>query len=183
MKSFKEFIMEMPRILKHYDKNDNKIKVDLVDSKILDTAKKVSETENHDIYRRGEVKRGNFIHYVALNKKTKLPDMLVSGNVEGKKKPHLQVANLQGREGSTLKAHDFYDHIIQNHHPIRSDTMQSVGAMKVWKKIKDNPSVKVKHMGITGRTLKFHPDFEKNYTADKGMNKTLSFSSFMASKK
>jgi len=164
MKTFKQFIAEMPHLLDKLDKNklDNSIKFPA--GKHISTFKPTG----HEIHRKryfdidGTPDEGSF---TAVNPETNQVDMAIHGTYHGKT---LHVHNLMGREGSTIKADDMYAHLANHHNmTIASDTLQSHGGAKVWKKLSERPDVEVHHE-FDGKEIPLHrgKDWHKNYKKD-----------------
>ena len=93
--------------------------------------KHVSTTKSgHHIYKSKD-------GFAAFNPKTRRIDMVVHGRI--KKHPEHNNSTmsdlfLSGRKDSSLKAHDFYHHLITKHNIILKGDEQSKGGKKVWKK-------------------------------------------------
>lgn len=95
------------------------------------------------------------------------PDIHVDGIHDGNK---FFVGDLQKYTGSTLKAHDFYHHLITNHDiHLHSDTTQSYGGKAVWKKLYNKPDIE---MHVTDKNGSYydelsHPEsFTRSYDND-----------------
>lgn len=68
-------------------------------------------------------------------------DMYVSGDVYGHSPKEFHVGNLEGYHGATMKAHDFYHHIVQHHYDLVSDNVQSWGSRKTWERLANRPGI------------------------------------------
>lgn len=153
MISFKEFLTEMPYshnnmdryaaswdiTQKSYEINDNKRSETL--------GRKISEMKSgHHLYVKHK-KEGDFYvsMYTAYNPQTKMVDMKVTGHNNPLIKNRYHVKYLSGRPYiQTLKAHEFYHHIIMRHNKeIVSDSSQSEGGRKVWERLATMPSTAI----------------------------------------
>ena len=83
--------------------------------------------------------------FFAVNDQTGLPVMLVNGKMSRKKGGWLifKINVLQGREGSTLKAHEFYRFLMMKYPMIMVTDAQSYGGLKVWQKLSADPRLTV----------------------------------------
>lgn len=100
---------------------------------------------------------------LAVNPKTAKVDMSVSGlQTKGPRGSILDIGLLTGREGSTLKAHKFYSHLINNHNMILHADSHSEGGMRVWQNLAKEKGVNVHgfHRGIPVNVVptKQHPE-------------------------
>lgn len=110
--------------------------------------KKVSETPTHEIYRwdRPFNNSSNSTEFHAVDKKTGHIHMSVEGMTHNSdKKKAFEVEVLRGGYGNTIKAHEFYHHLINAGHvdSIVSDSSHSPGAKKVWHRLSQMPGVKM----------------------------------------
>lgn len=199
MKTFKQFLYEMPHdndmsaskssliygiVVKkpkakayigdpYYDTNDKKIYY-----------QKISSTPTHDFYRkvyhnkRSSKSRGAV--FMAVDKKTKRANMEVSGDLHGNKNKKFTVDILSSYRNNTLKAHEFYHHLLHAGHvnELISDTSHSPGARKVWKRLSKMPNIKMGAVKkeIKGRKITFKKDLynkriERNYSNEPDSTK------------
>ena len=82
--------------------------------------------------------------FMAVDRKTMQPHMHVTGTYTPSKK-HFEVDTLKGHPNSTIKAHDFYHHLLLAGHTKKlvSGATQSAGGRKVWKRLSQLPHVKL----------------------------------------
>ena len=182
MISFLQFLAEMPTRLMSYDKESHRLQDDGFPSLSprAKYGKVITQTATHNIHRTyhgntdtvgrspydgPDIKgiTGKVVSYTAVHKETGEAHMRVMGIRKGK---NFIVSSLKGKEGSTIKAHDFYHHLTVRHGiSVHSDDAQSVGAQKVWQKFLNKPNVKAKHYEPnTNRELPIdHKNFDQNY--------------------
>lgn len=183
MKSFKQLISESPYVLdddnyergehqlKHYDKLVRKTgSKSIMHNSSGTDYKEIGSTDTHKIYRkiqslqyRKDAAPTSRASFLAVDKKTNEAHLNVNGNWHNKNKI-LTVDSLKGHPESTLKAHDFYHHLLMAGHvnKLVSDKIQSQGGKKVWKKLSTLPHVK-----LTGSDGKFNRNFDANYSDSK----------------
>jgi hypothetical protein len=123
----------------------------------------------HHLYTQSEISPSSIApseqkHY-AFNPKTKQVDMQVDGLVKhhANGSRTFRVGELSGREGSSIKAHDLYHHLITKHDHILRTDMHSVGGMKVWKKLSQKPDINVhgwNHFKDAPVNVRTHDDME-----------------------
>jgi LysM repeat protein len=116
---------------------------------------KAFSTKTHDVYWKRhpysgdkDVLRGT---YIAINKSNGKADIKVEGILSkhsNGKTQTFKASDLESREGSPLKAHDFYSHIMSKPHDgrgtiIQSDNVQTLGGEKTWKRLSNKRSVAV----------------------------------------
>lgn len=91
--------------------------------------------------------------------------MSVSGTKQGN---IFKVSSLQGTTNKTIKAHEFYHHLITQHDlHIHSDYEQSEGGMKVWKKLHQMPGIHMQSWnGSTEKYSELKPSFQRKYDMD-----------------
>jgi len=171
MKTFKQFIAEMPYLV-DYKKTPHQIKTGKMKIPVMfnyendDHVEKKPSTANlkktvstHKGYKIIKDEGG----YHALNSKTKRIDMSVWGKEKNKK---FTIKSLAGREGSKIKADDMYAHLANRHKlTVHSDIEQSKGASKVWKKLSNRPDVNVGRQDQNRIPMVVHKDkdWDKNY--------------------
>lgn len=159
MKSFKEYISEMPAL---YTSGIYSGRVgdefDLNAHARHGNAVRLTSLKNYNINSTGPDVKNETIF--AQHKKT------------GKVHMHIDfagghVVGLHAHKDSEVKAHEVYHHLITNYGmDIKSDTNQSPGAMKVWKKLKSYPDIKITHHKDdfkSGKRIKMKNKFEDNY--------------------
>ena len=179
----KKFVLkETPFEMAFYHKDENSLhssKEDYrkgktskrLESKNFGEFKEIGSTPTHKIYRK-IIKHNRGTHsasFLAMHKETGEPHVSVSGKYDTKKKK-LTVNHLAGHPNNTLKAHDFYHHLLLAGHvkKLVSDNTQSPGAKKVWHRLSQKP-----HVGMTttdGRKVNPKDSIEKfdqkHYTSD-----------------
>lgn len=195
MIGFKQFLTEMPHsnaaMSSKYRQSDLTVKnrgrgkayigaPEQEDNSDYDVHKKVSSTDSHDFYKLGKGTDDKYTKFVAVDKKTKKVHMSVTGDMHGtEKNKHFAVDYLKASEGNTLKAHEFYHHLIHAGHvnTLVSDDSHSPGAKKVWHKLSQMPNIKMdsvykKHDYRRSRVTfkksgaKIHKDWDQNYSSD-----------------
>jgi hypothetical protein len=185
MKNLKEFLLEMPLRLLNYSEEEGR----LHKTKKWFLGKKISThpKTGHDIYMKGKV----WFTYRAVHPKTKKIEMEVQGY---KNRGHFQISTLAGVEGSTIKAHQLYHHLIHHHGvTLRSSNIQSGGGAKTWKSLSQYPDIEMTHEQPTSffrkpPNLPIHHDkeWDKNYAFGFGGDlppNRLSRSYFVAKKR
>ena len=178
MLSFQQFILESPYEIGHYDIDDHilahgkgnttlkktsspKTKVYTRDST---NYKEVGTSPEHKIYRHVDKVPGSnkaFASFIAVHKKTKKIHMKVDGNFNPKSK-EFEVHDLRGNPKTTIKAHDFYHHLILAGHvnKLVSDKTQSLGGKKTWHRLTSKPNIK-----MSASDGEYHKNFNDNYTS------------------
>lgn len=134
--------------------------------------KHVSSAHGHDIYKKETESGGykmkylkdkvKFTSYAAVKDgKPKIAVKMSNHETDGK----MKITGLQATKDNTLKAHDFYHHLITHHgETIHSDSEQSEGAKKVWKRLMRKPGVKFHvHDWSNGKTKPLHPITNRNF--------------------
>lgn len=191
MRSFKQFLLETPLQITYYDKESHSI--DTTDrmlkakqpKKVVQKSTRleydhVGSTKTHNIYRWHDKDSYDINNvdggFAAVDKKTKRIHMSVNGIFTPITKK-FEVTDLKGNPKSTIKAHDFYHHLLIAGHvkKLVSDKTQSIGGRKVWQKLSQLPHVKMSAQGYAGKTkdifnkkISYHKDFDKNYTTGLG---------------
>ena len=97
----------------------------------------IYKTRGHHIYKTGS--RSN-IMYHAYDPKTKRSTIAVYGKEH---KGVLSSLNLASHKTNTLKAHDFYHHLLKHHLTALATDTQSEGGKGVWEKLAKKPGVKI----------------------------------------
>lgn len=164
-RSLRQILTEMPMLDTDHPKeyiSDTSQKFELAR---LRGRKPISRTKSgHDVYRLSN--QFGEREYMAVDPQT----MRVHMKSAGFSYPdHYDEGGLLKSPDSTIKAHEFYHHIIQNHeNEIRSDTVHSKGGAKVWQKISELPDVNVGHIDDDERPLPLHrgANWSKNYDDD-----------------
>lgn len=112
-----------------------------------DQYQKISSTATHDFYRwhRPIDKKSHSTEFYAVDKKTGHVHMHVEGTTHGKKNKIFAVDLLRAGHGNTLKAHEFYHHLLHAGHvnSLVSDESHSPGAKKVWHRLSQMPNIKM----------------------------------------
>ena len=165
------------------------------------SSKKISETDSGHHILASKIRKDGYTDrkFSAYNPKTKKIDMKVTGNFDHETKK-FKVDFLSGRPGSTLKAHDFYHHLLDKGHvsELHSSDAQSPGGASVWKKLSEHPGVSMTHHEpeikhtYTGKLVQ-HPerneaphkgaDWSKHYADEKTPSSSPKFNSFFIAKK
>ena len=152
-------------------------RLDVVDHAYNDDTKheykEIGSTGTHKLYRSLEGTDEEYggstrhAHFLAVDKKTGKPHMKVSGYFDTKKKK-LEIHSLKGHPDTTIKAHDFYHHLLLAGHvkELHSDATQSEGGKKVWQRLSKLPHVKMR----TNQTKGFGK-FENHYANQKQLAK------------
>lgn len=240
MKTFKQFLIEMPMLINYYDKESNQIIKDAFKSKHISSGKmkikqvlsrwgdynseqevnKISTVGDYHIVRHSPnfykrlLKNHNYpvydlngipsktvrkrnqdnpyratkiipyknneqrpATYSAIHKKTGEPHMSVTGTFTPSNKK-FEISNLQGHPDSTLKAHEFYHHLLlAGHvHELHSDKTQSPGGKKVWERLRKLPNVKMttsdnpKSSGIKNLEKHYAPELDPKYIENRNLN-------------
>ena len=146
--------------------------------------KKIHDTGTHEIWKRSQDVGGDkYTTYAGRNKKTKRVDIVSGGfaSADDVKAKRFRENTLAARRGNKLKAQDFYHAILGSGDAseIHSDTYQSPGARKVWKRFAAMDDVKMDSENAAAhykrprrkarKELKLR-DFETAYTGkDAGM--------------
>ena len=111
----------------------------------------VFSTKTHRVYWHTQNSTNNYGSYIAVNKNTGEADMLTTGkrlfHHNGKTQTYTP-SWVEGRKGSTYKAHELYHDIISHPHDgratiLQSDEIQTTGGQKVWKALARKKSVTV----------------------------------------
>ena len=160
MISFRQFLVEMPTKI-NWDKEANQWPSNYRPSP--GSEKKVFSTKDHHFYKAKAGKDYGNDGYMAVHRKTGNVHMTVSGHHEGK---HFYVNTLIGSKDSTIKAHEFYHHLLNHGLHLHSSNAQSPGGQKTWQRLADKPDVAMKHRGG-----KEGPRFIKNLLPNRGAKK------------
>jgi hypothetical protein len=97
----------------------------------------------HQIFRKGI----RVIAYHAYNPEMKQVDMQVNGS---ERNGIFKIANLLGRKGSTITAHEFYHHLMShpNHRlTLYSSDIQTKGGRETWRKLSQYSDIEMQHVG------------------------------------
>jgi hypothetical protein len=161
MKKFRQ-LLEMPRLMKPDAKEDQKSRGSTLS--YLHPGKKISEFKGYHIHSTEPDDPKNTTIYA---KDPASGESHMHVNFDGG-----QIVGLEGSLHSKIKAHEFYHHLISHHGiELKSDIRQTPGGMKVWKKLKEYPDVKITHHKYTStsptdnstKRIPLRKDFEKNY--------------------
>lgn len=109
--------------------------------------------------------------FLAIDRKTKKTHMYVRGYYTPSSKK-FEINMLKGHPESTIKAHDFYHHLLLAGHvkELHSDATQSAGGRKVWKRLSHLPHVKL-HTSDTKKPIKNDQDLDSHYTHDNDFDR------------
>lgn len=176
MKTFKQFITEMPSITTGYAKDKNQLK----DHETIpyQNSKPVSTTETGHVVQHRNTPGTTTHHLDAYDPKSDTVHVRVLGQRIGNA---IQVLSLKGSPSSTLRAPAFYHHIV--HHTLdkigvdelHSSELQSQGGAKTWKKLSQMPDITVERRTASKRAfgkdkkVKLHTgdNWHKNYADDQ----------------
>lgn len=159
MKKFKQWLSESPWVNPDIDKEK------LVDKPYNQPlANHISTMPSGHLIMR-EDDHGHTI-YSAINPDTKHINLQVSGS--HRNGDRFDISGLVGRKGSTIKAHEFYHHLITHHNiHLHSDYEQSEGGMKVWKNLQKMPGIHMQSFnGSTEKYSELKPSFQRKYDMD-----------------
>jgi hypothetical protein len=162
MLSFGQFLMEMPMRIGSWAKERHQLQPDEYnykpDGKPLSTTKTLHQVHRVD-------HRDGSTSYHAYNPQTNKSDMVVDG-IQSRNSFHIDT--LAGRDGSTIKAHEFYHHLIHKHNiELVSSDVHSTGGEKVWRSLAGHPTIDMSAERSGGRPATFHKNWERNYTHDQ----------------
>lgn len=179
MKSFKQFIQEMPTLLKKYDKKTYQIPDHVAhslhkDFKYSPNYKQIGTHGDYQIW--GDKSNGRF---TAIHAGTGHAHMYLDGAFEGEKPNEFHINELQGHPDSGIRAHELYHHLVTKHGiELHSSDEMSQGGSKTWKRLASNyPDVEVKHVDDE-RQEKAIPSKWDSYHSD-----TAKYTHFVARKK
>ena len=172
MKTFKSFILEMGQLLQHYDERHPSVTTDK-GKKLESFGNLHSKIGDHEV-RMKQDKKGLTRQFSVVDPKTKKAQIHLDTDSFGDGK-NLTVSKVSGRQGSMVKAHELYHHLITNHGVNLMAHSQSPGGFKVWQKLHKMPGVEIKQFDSeTNKTTKvqnmdnihdFHHEI-KNYRID-----------------
>ncbi len=132
---------------------------------------KLSSHGDHTFYKKNTDEHTNARdHFLAHNHTTGRVEQHVDGR-QNSPKSTFHVATLSGAEHSTIKAHDFYHHLISKHNVSLSSDTQSTGGRNVWNKLQQKRNVNVH--GFDPKTRKgvnVHSGDEEAYHDEKHKN-------------
>lgn len=163
MKTFIEFLSEAPWI--NPDIESDKLsdgKEPETDSKNRHVISKMSS--GHVVKIKHYPNDSSYVSYTAHGQDDKL-HMEVQGHKYNNK---FNVGALNAYEGSTVRAHELYHHLITHHDlHLHSDYEQSEGGMKVWKKLHKMPGIHMQsYNGSTEKYSELKPSFQRLYDMD-----------------
>lgn len=141
--TFREVFMETPEMMNHYsaEKSDPTIGASCLPGKSFDH---VSTTPSgHKVWKREIVSpaSGDRRVTIAATAPDGKMDVRVTGTVFANAPSEFHVNSLDGYIGGTLKAHDFYHHIVHNHYDMVSDNVHSMGGRKTWARLASKPDI------------------------------------------
>jgi hypothetical protein len=137
--------------------------------------KHISSDTHHDYYANHGVKNDAYIHnathYIAHNKTTNRIEQHVSGKQNKAKNFH--ISTLSGAHGATVKAHDFYHHLIKKHNISLSTDKQSTGGRNVWEKLRKKRGIGVHGWDPkTKKAVNVHSGDDEAYHHEKSRDKS-----------
>ena len=192
MKTYKEFLYEMPLRLDNRPDKDDGVEKNTIGN-YYKSRKSLfkshgdynSEYEHKSLPEDKKIGRPEV--HVLVHKKTGVPHLHVELTSTRRS---MQSQTLRSHVDNTARAHDFYAHLV-NHHGItlRSDEAQTDGGAKVWEKLHRSGNVTVRHVDENDKDLPIHTDdWYKNYNKVKTLdpnhkNKATTRSTFIATRK
>jgi hypothetical protein len=163
VKTFKQFLNEMPKMTT-LDKDLNRLSHNEVKIHLSHKPEHIGTSDSGHHIVKTHYREGTSFN--AVDPQTKQIDMKVTGeHGDG----NFRVSMLRAREGGTIRAHEFYHHLVTKQGlTLHSDDHHSPGARHTWKKLSEYPDIEVTHYG-KGETHPMHKgdDFGKNYGDDK----------------
>lgn len=107
-------------------------------------AVKVCKLKGYTIYYIKYPNQADNTRFYAINDKTNLVDMTVSGHMSaiGNLK-RFKVGNLEGRDITGIKAYEFYRAILINMPIVFTSDIQSYGGMRTWQELSKYPDIEV----------------------------------------
>lgn len=120
--------------------------------------KKIGETPTHTLHSASSGKGS--VTYIAREKKTGRAHVMVDGT-EKNNVLHIHTVAAHGK--STMKAHDFYHHLLKHGKTLVSDSMQSHGGAHVWRKLAAKHGVNV-HGWHRGKPVNVYPHKDPEMT-------------------
>ena len=189
MKTFLQFISEMPLRIDSQSTKDDGIDNNTIKNYYKQRRSLFKSRGDYDAdYEHKTLPEDKSISrpevHVLVHKKTGVPHMHVelSSTEHGQ-----QVQSLRSHVDNKVKAHHFYQHLINNHGvTLRSDDAQSDGGAKVWQRLHQSGEVNMRHIDEKGKDMPIHTDdWFKNYHKVKTIdpnhkNKAAARSTFIA---
>ncbi len=129
---------------------------------------KMSSKGDHSFYKRHDAKTeyDNPDSFLAHNTSTGRVEQHVDGLKN--KAGTFHVARLSGAPSASIKAHDFYHHLIQKHNVAFSSGVQSTGGRNVWNKLQQKRNVSVHGWDPKTKSgVNVRSDDEEAYTHEK----------------
>lgn len=180
MKTFKQFIIEMPALVHTIpkigirDESDLNQTIKKSNFRMMNN-KKISRFDNkHDIYHSRP--QGNDYHsrsagsYLVVDRKSKRIKATISGK-HSFGEFHIDWA--VKHSSSDFKMTDVYHHLVTNHTPLVSSVEHSPGSYKNWKKLSEMPGIHVSSEVNGESSAAFHgDDWHKNY-ANRASNERV----------
>jgi len=106
--------------------------------------KKITTFKNNTIYKIPNEYRDNFVDFVAVDNKSKLANMYMTGTTEKRGRFYVyQNIELSGRTESNIKAYEFYRVILINMPIIFVANIHSYGGMRTWQELSKYPDIEV----------------------------------------
>lgn len=179
MITFKQYLVEMGLYLTRHTERSNAVTTNKAPKDLKFTYGKHISTmsSGHHVYHR---EGGYTSDYHAVDPNTGLSHMHMIGK-ESKNPAHvnkIKIEGLSGRKGGTVKAHDFYHHLITKHDKELASNEQSPGGHAVWSRMSDNKDIEIHSHNIeTGEIQKNikidRNDYKKYHAApeDKDQSK------------
>lgn len=168
MKSFLEFITEMPRLSPVMSRTNDGVGEPLKThlGGMYPYAKKVSTHEGHHVYQLDHPSLGSSF-FLVHPKTKKIAAKVVGRNLVGTGKgSKLEIGYAQKHSEYPGKMKNFYKHlVIDQGLTINSDTSHSRGSYELYKSLSDDPDLEVTHKSFIGDKLTMHKgrSFGTNY--------------------
>ncbi len=169
MKSFKQYLEEMPNLIssvppiKDRDESDLNMTLEQKLGVNYKKARKISTHNNHHIYKYSSDHDSTM--YFAVHPETKRIKAQLVGGQSGNTFDVRWAGKHSSYEG---KVRDLYKHFAKEHQlTLRSDLEHSPGTMATYKSISDDPEFEIKRISISsGKELQLHTgdNFSKNYS-------------------
>lgn len=171
MKTFKQFLKEMPALIHHVPKPEHRDESDLNHTikksnfRMMNNEKISKFDDKHDSYHSRPP--GNDYHsrssgaYLVVERKTKRIKATISGKHQF---GDFRIDWAAKHSSSQFNMTDVYHHLVMNHTPLVSSVEHSPGSYKNWKKLSERPGVHVSvQINGEGASASLGDDWHKNY--------------------
>lgn len=186
MKKLREILKEAPHKIpdEEYPIGDNRLNHNTQLNPSSNDTHFATSRSGHKLMRRDGYGKSRYYYALSPSHDPEYPshedvDMMVYGHIQSN--GHFEVDRLKGREGSKIRAHQFYHHIIHDdNQPIQSSENQSTGGQKTWRELSKHSDIEMTHHTASGRKIKLHPYqfWDSNYR-----NQDVTATHFRARKK